>query len=65
MRVTVPDGIKASGKVRRTPPVIGNRNGKSVGVLTAQQIDAAMFGRPVTGPRKKHIQPPMNADKRR
>ena len=31
-------------KVRRDPPVIGNAKGKRVGVLTAKQIDEAMFG---------------------
>ncbi len=34
----------ANGKARRTPPVIGSRNARSIGVLTAKQIDEAMFG---------------------
>jgi hypothetical protein len=34
----------ASMKVRRTPPAIGSRNARSIGVLTAKQIDEAMFG---------------------
>jgi hypothetical protein len=36
--------VPASRKVRRTPPAIGSRNAKSIGILTAKQIDAAMFG---------------------
>ena len=34
----------ASRKVRRAPPAIGSRNGRPIGVLTAKQIDEAMFG---------------------
>jgi hypothetical protein len=34
----------ASRKQRRTPPVIGSRNARSIAVLTAKQIDEAMFG---------------------
>ena len=33
-----------SGKARRTPPVIGGPNAPRLGVLTAEQIDEAMFG---------------------
>jgi hypothetical protein len=34
----------ANKKVRRTPPAIGSRNARAIGVLTAKQIDEAMFG---------------------
>jgi hypothetical protein len=34
----------ANKKARRTPPAIGSRNARSIGVLTAKQIDEAMFG---------------------
>ena len=36
--------VPAGRKVRRTPPAIGSRNARSIGVLTAKQIDEAMFG---------------------
>ena len=37
--------LEPSGrKVRRDPPVIGSRTARSIGVLTAKQIDEAMFG---------------------
>jgi hypothetical protein len=31
-------------KVRRPPPAIGNPRSRRIGVLTAEQIDEAMFG---------------------
>ncbi|MBI2686529.1 MAG: hypothetical protein HYX27_09460 [Acidobacteria bacterium] len=31
-------------KVRRPPPVIGRADGPRIGVLTAEQIDEAVFG---------------------
>jgi plasmid stability protein len=31
-------------KVRRPPPAIGNSRSRRIGVLTAEQIDEAMFG---------------------
>ena len=31
-------------KVRRPPPQLGNKNSPPIGVLTAEQIDEAMFG---------------------
>jgi hypothetical protein len=34
----------ASRKTRRDPPVVGGRGGRRLGVLTAEQIDEAMFG---------------------
>ena len=34
----------ASKKVRRTPPAIGSRSARPIGILTAKQIDEAMFG---------------------
>jgi hypothetical protein len=34
----------AGRKTRRTPPAIGSRNARSIGMLTAKQIDEAMFG---------------------
>jgi hypothetical protein len=34
----------AGRKARRAPPAIGSRNARSIGVLTAKQIDEAMFG---------------------
>jgi hypothetical protein len=34
----------ARKKVRRTPPAIGSRHARPIGVLTAKQIDEAMFG---------------------
>jgi hypothetical protein len=34
----------ASSKVRRTPPAIGSRNARSIGILTAKQMDKTMFG---------------------
>jgi hypothetical protein len=34
----------ASKKARRILPVIGRLNASSIGVLTAKQIDEAMFG---------------------
>jgi hypothetical protein len=34
-----------SGKVRQAPPAVGDRrHGPKIGVLTAEQIDEAMFG---------------------
>lgn len=34
-----------TGKVRQAPPCIGDkRDGPRIGVLTAEQIDEAMFG---------------------
>jgi hypothetical protein len=33
-----------SRKTRRTPPAIGGPNAPHLGVLTAEQIDEAMFG---------------------
>jgi hypothetical protein len=33
-----------SGKVRRPPPEIGSADSPSIGVLTADQVDEAMFG---------------------
>jgi len=34
----------ANKKVRRVPPAIGSRSARPIGVLTAKQIDEAMFG---------------------
>jgi hypothetical protein len=34
-----------TGKVRQAPPAVGDRrHGPKIGVLTAEQIDEAMFG---------------------
>ena len=36
--------VQRSQKARRSPPAIGNPKRRRIGVLTAKQIDKAMFG---------------------
>ena len=36
--------LAAGTKLRTNPPVVGSPNARPIGVLTAEQVDEAMFG---------------------